>query len=60
MKLLGSLASPYTRKVRVVLAEKKIDCELEVVDVQPVENPVNALNPLGKVPTLVLGDGTAL
>jgi len=60
MKLLGSLASPYTRKVRVVLAEKKIECELEVVDVQPVENPVNALNPLGKVPTLVLGDGTAL
>jgi glutathione S-transferase len=60
MKLLGSLASPYTRKVRVVLAEKKIECELEVVDVQPVENPVNAHNPLGKVPTLVLGDGTAL
>jgi len=60
MKLLGSLASPYTRKVRVVLAEKKIECELEVVDVQPVENAVNALNPLGKVPTLVLGDGTAL
>ena len=60
MKLLGSLASPYTRKVRVVLAEKKIECELELVDVQPVENPVNAHNPLGKVPTLVLGDGTAL
>jgi glutathione S-transferase len=60
MKLLGSLASPYTRKVRVVLAEKKIECELEVLDVQPVENPVNAHNPLGKVPTLLLGDGTAL
>src|ERR671928_661347 len=60
MKLLGSLASPYTRKVRVVLAEKKIECELEVVDVQPVENPVNGHNPLGKVPTLVLGDGAAL
>jgi glutathione S-transferase len=60
MKLLGSLASPYTRKVRVVLAEKKIDCELEIVDVQPIENAVNASNPLGKVPTLVLDDGTAL
>jgi glutathione S-transferase len=60
MKLLGSLASPYTRKVRVVAAEKKIECELELVDVQPVENPVNAHNPLGKVPTLVLDDGTAL
>jgi glutathione S-transferase len=60
MKLLASLASPYTRKVRVVLAEKKIDCELELVDVNPAENPVNAHNPLGKVPTLVLDDGTAL
>ena len=60
MKLLASLASPYTRKVRVVLAEKKIECDLELVDVNPVENPVNASNPLGKVPTLVLDDGTAL
>jgi glutathione S-transferase len=60
MKLLASLASPYTRKVRIVLAEKKIDCDMEVVDVSPSENPVNAHNPLGKVPTLVLDDGTAL
>src|SRR5438876_11291621 len=60
MKLLASLASPYTHKVRVVLAEKKIECELELVDVNPVENPANAHNPLGKVPTLVLDDGMAL
>src|SRR5437870_88781 len=60
MKLLASLASPYTRKVRVVLAEKKIECDLELVDVNPVDNPVNAANPLGKVPTLVLDDGMAL
>ncbi len=60
MKLLGSVPSPYTRKVRIVLAEKKIDCDFEVVDVLPAENPVNALNPLGKVPTLLLDDGTAL
>jgi glutathione S-transferase len=60
MKLLGSAPSPYTRKVRVVLAEKKIDCDFETVDVSPSENPVNALNPLGKVPTLVLDDGTTL
>ena len=60
MKLLASLASPYTRKVRVVLAEKKIECELELVDVNPVDNPVNTSNPLGKVPTLVLDDGMAL
>ena len=60
MKLLASLASPYTRKVRIVLAEKKIECDMELVDVQPVENPVNAHNPLGKIPALVLDDGSAL
>jgi len=60
MKLLASLASPYTRKVRIVLAEKKIDCDLELVDVQPVDNPVNPHNPLGKIPTLVLDDGSSL
>ena len=60
MKLLASLASPYTRKVRVVLVEKKIDCEVVLVDVQPTDNPVNPHNPLGKIPTLVLDDDTAL
>ena len=63
MKLLGGTISPYTRKVRVVLAEKKIDCDFEIVDVNPVDNPVNPHNPhnpLGKVPTLLLDDGAAL
>src|SRR5262245_8323082 len=60
MKLLASLASPYTRKVRIVLAEKKIEFDLELVDVAPVENAVLAHNPLGKIPTLILDDGTPL
>jgi len=60
MKLLASPASPYTRKVRVVLAEKKIDFDMEPVDVAPAVNPVNPYNPLGKIPTLALDDGTAL
>jgi glutathione S-transferase len=60
MKLLASLASPYTRKVRILLAEKKIECEMELVDVFPVDNPVNAHNPLGKIPTLLLDDGTPI
>jgi len=60
MKLLAGLASPYSRKVRVVLAEKKIECDLELVDVAPLDNPANAHNPLGKIPTLVLDDGNAL
>ena len=60
MKLLGSVPSPYTRKVRIVLAEKKIDCDFETVDVNPAENPVNAHNPLGKVPALVLDNDEVL
>src|SRR3981189_3125034 len=60
MKLLASTASPYARKVRIVLAEKKSERELQPVDVSPVDNPVNTHNPLGKIPTLVLDDGTAL
>ena len=60
MKLLGSLTSPYTRKVRIMLAEKRIDCELEIVDVNAPDNPVLPRNPLSKIPTLVLDDGTSL
>jgi glutathione S-transferase len=60
MKLLGSLTSPYTRKVRIMLAEKRIDCELELVDVNAPDNPVLQRNPLSKIPTLVLDDGTSL
>jgi glutathione S-transferase len=60
MKLLGSLTSPYTRKVRIVLVEKRIDCELELVDVNAPDNAVIPRNPLSKIPTLVLDDGTSL
>jgi glutathione S-transferase len=60
MKLLVSLLSPYGRKVRVVLAEKRIECELELVDVTPAESPLNEHNPLGKIPTLLLDDGSSL
>jgi glutathione S-transferase len=60
MKLLGSGPSPYTRKVRIVLAEKKIDCDFEIADVRESDSAVADRNPLGKVPTLMLDDGTAL
>ena len=60
MKLIGTPTSPYTRKARVVLAEKRIDYEF-VVDVPYEANSrVPALNPLGKVPVLVLDDDTTL
>ena len=60
MKLLGSLTSPYVRKVRVVLAEKKLDYRLELEDVWSEETHIHAANPLGKVPCLVLEGGEAV
>jgi len=60
LKLIASPTSPYVRKVRVALAEKKI--EYQRVDLSPFEadHPVQAFSPLGKVPVLVLDDGTHL
>ena len=60
MKLIGSLTSPYVRKVRVVLAEKKIDYEFELDSPWTPETKVATINPLGKVPVLVLDDTTVL
>ncbi|MBK6637838.1 MAG: glutathione S-transferase [Rhodocyclaceae bacterium] len=60
MKLIGSLTSPYVRKVRIVLAEKKIDCAFEVESPYAPGNPVSRVNPLGKVPVLILDDGTSV
>jgi glutathione S-transferase len=60
MKLIGTPTSPYTRKARVVLAEKKIDYEF-VVDVPyEADSHVSDFNPLGKVPVLVLDDDTTV
>jgi len=60
MKLIGSLASPYVRKVRVVLAEKKLDYHLELENVWAPETTIQKLNPLGKVPCLIMEDGYAM
>jgi len=60
MKLIGSLASPYVRKVRVVLAEKKLDCQFELENVWAADTTISQLNPLGKVPSLVMEDGTVM
>ena len=60
MKLLGSVPSPFTRKVRIVLAEKRVECAFELVDVMAADTPVPRHNPLGKVPVLVLDDGATL
>ena len=60
MKLIGSLGSPYVRKVRVVLAEKKIECPLVLEDVWSADSEIHQSNPLGKVPCLIMDDGGAL
>lgn len=59
MKLLGSLTSPYVRKVRVVMAEKKLDFQLELEDVWGKDDILRS-NPLGKVPCLVMEGGEAV
>jgi glutathione S-transferase len=60
MKLVTSLTSPYGRKVRVVLAEKKIPFQLQIENPWLPDSPVSTLNPLGKVPVLVLEDGVSV
>lgn len=59
MKLIGSPTSPYVRKVRIVLAEKKLDYHLEIEDVW-AHDAILAANPLGKVPCLVMEGGEAV
>lgn len=60
MKLYGSLGSPYARKVRILLAEKNIPHEFIIARGSAPDSPVPALNPLGKIPTLLRDDGRAL
>lgn len=60
MKLIGSLSSPYVRKVRVVMAEKKIDYELALENVWASDTTILESNPLGKVPCLIMEDGGAM
>ena len=59
MKLIGSLTSPYVRKVRIVMAEKKLDFQLLLEDPWGTEEVLKS-NPLGKVPCLVMEGGEAV
>jgi glutathione S-transferase len=60
MKLIGSKTSPFVRKVRIVLAEKRIECNFVLVDVSAPDSPVPDHNPLGKIPVLVTDDGNPI
>jgi glutathione S-transferase len=59
MKLIGALTSPYVRKVRIVLAEKKLDYQFVLEDVW-ASDAISAANPLGKVPCLVMEGAEAV
>ena len=59
MKLIGSMTSPYVRKVRIVMAEKKLDFQLLLEDVWNSDE-ILKFNPLGKVPCLVMEGGEAV
>src|SRR5690349_18244797 len=58
VKLYIFPSSPFSRKVRIVLREKGIACT-EINPFAAGPEPSNP-NPLGKVPALVLDDGTEL
>ena len=60
MKLIGSVPSPYVRKVRVVMAEKKLEYEFVQEDVWASDTTIASSNPLGKVPCLLMEGGEAL
>ena len=60
MKLIGAITSPYVRKVRIVMAEKKLDYKFVTEDVWSATTQLTATNPLGKVPCLVMEGGEAL
>ncbi|MCA3160207.1 MAG: glutathione S-transferase N-terminal domain-containing protein [Burkholderiales bacterium] len=60
MKLIGSHSSPYARKVRIVLAEKKLDYQFVLEDVWSPNTGIKEFNPLGKVPCLIMDDGGAV
>jgi len=60
MKLIGAVTSPYVRKVRIVMAEKKLDYQFVTEDVWALDTTISQSNPLGKVPCLVMEGGEAL
>ena len=60
MKLIGTTTSPYVRKVRIVLNEKKIDYVFELEDLGTPNSTLSQFNPLGKVPCLIMEDSKTL
>jgi len=60
MKLIGAVTSPYVRKVRVVMAEKKLEYQFVLEDVWAANTTIDQAHPLGKVPCLVMEGAEAM
>jgi glutathione S-transferase len=62
MKLYSSQLSPFARKVRILVIEKGLVDQVEIINSNPYEATAEHLlaNPLSKVPTLMLDDGNTL
>jgi glutathione S-transferase len=63
MKLYDGGRAPNPRRVRIFLAEKGIKVDTQVIDIGALEHKgaaYTAVNPLQRVPTLVLDDGTVI
>jgi glutathione S-transferase len=60
MKLIGTLNSPYVRKARLVLLEKNIPHEFLVDAPREPGSRVARVNPLGRIPALILDDETCV
>ena len=60
MKLLGTNTSPYVRKVRLVLLEKNIRHDYLVDPPREPGSQVARVNPLGRIPALILDDETCV
>ena len=60
MKLIIAKPSPYARKARVALIEKAIEFETIIENPWLPDTGIADVNPLGKIPALVLGDGRVI
>jgi len=59
LKLYSNAASPFARKCRVIAHE--LGLKLEEIRTLPMQEPeFRRVNPLGKIPALVLDDGSVL
>ena len=62
MKLYGTKTSPYARIIRIVIFEKKLNNQIEFIwtKTRVPDDPMYAINPSGRVPFLLLDDGTGI